>query len=121
MVCLHHSQAKHLLLAPFWGRILGSPWTFGLTRSGGYIHLLCFSQDVKHPSFAKEMLTACRDVSDPSESLSCVFFFFFFASRKHRIKTRSSGGTKSWAGEGGKGGGGEGNETRLLHHCPAGS
>lgn len=45
-----------------------------LTRSGGYIHLLCFSQDVRHPSFAKEMLTACRDVSDPSESLSRVFF-----------------------------------------------
>lgn len=61
---------------PLSGAGYWAPWTFGLTRSGGYIHLLCFSQDVRHPSFAKEMLTACRDVSDPSESLSCVFFFF---------------------------------------------
>lgn len=87
MVCLHHSStpAKHLLLAPVWGRILGSMHL-------GYIHLLCFSQDVRHPSFVEEMLTACRDVSDPSESLSCVFFL----PAESRIKTRYSGGTQSW-------------------------
>lgn len=105
MVCLHHSYtpSQHLLLAPVWGRILGSVHL-------GYIHLLCCSQDVRHPSFAKEVLTACRDVSDPLESLSCVFFFFF-ASRK-QIQEQ----VFWWEGDSG-----EGNESRLFHHCPAGT
>ena len=75
-----------------------------MTQSDGYIHLLCFRQNVRSPSFAKEMLTACRDACDPLESLFCVPFL----QAESRIKTRSSGGRgQCWVHKGGRGAAGK--------------